>query len=45
MGTKMAPTYATLALADLEESLYDVIGSKYGNNIKKENLLSLGKDI
>ena len=35
MGTKMAPTYATLTLAYLEENLYKIIGKKYSNNIKK----------
>jgi len=34
MGTKMAPTYATLTLAYLEEHLYDKIEQEYGNNIK-----------
>ena len=28
MGTKMAPTYATLTLAYLEEDLYEIIGKK-----------------
>ena len=36
MGTKMAPTYATLTLAYLEENLYEIIGKKYGNDIKEE---------
>ena len=35
MGTKMAPTYATLTLSYLEENLYEKIGKKYGNNIKE----------
>ena len=26
MGTKMAPTYATLTLAYLEENLFEIIG-------------------
>ena len=28
MRTKMAPTYATLTLAYLEENLYEIIGKK-----------------
>ena len=36
MGTKMALTYATLTLAFLEESLYEIIGKKYNGNIQKE---------
>ena len=36
METKMAPTYATLTLAYLEESLYEIIGKKYSNDIKEE---------
>ena len=36
MGTKMVPTYTTLTLAYLEENLYEIIGKKYGNNIKGE---------
>ena len=36
MGTKMAPTYATLTLAYLEENLYVIIGRKYGRDIKEE---------
>ena len=36
MGTKMAPTYATLTLAYLEENLYEIIGYKYGNDIKED---------
>ena len=36
MGTKMAPAYATLTLAYLEENLYEIIGKKYGNDIKEE---------
>ena len=35
METKMAPTYATLTLAYLEENLYEIIGKKYGNDIKE----------
>ena len=35
MGTKMAPTYATIFLAYLEENLYKIIGKKYGNDIKE----------
>ena len=34
MGTKMAPTYATLTY--LEENLYEIIDKKYSNNIKEE---------
>ena len=40
LGTKMAPTYATLTLAYLEENLYEIIGKKYGNNIKEEFTIS-----
>ena len=36
MGTKMAPTYATLTLAFLEENLNEIIGKKYNENIKRE---------
>ena len=36
MGTKMAPTYATLTLEYLEENLYEIIGKKYGNDIKED---------
>ena len=36
MGTKMAPTYATVTLAYLKENLYEMIGKKYGNDIKEE---------
>ena len=36
MGAKMAPTYATLTLAYLEEKLYEEIGTKYGDHIKAE---------
>ena len=32
----MAPTYATLSLAYLEENLYEIIGKKYSNDIKGE---------
>ena len=32
----MAPTYVTLILAYLEENLFEIIGKKYGNNIKEE---------
>ena len=35
MGTKMAPTYASLTLAYSEENLFEIIGRKYGYNIKK----------
>ena len=43
MGTKMAPTYATLILAYLEENLYEIIVKKYGNDIKEEFTKSLKK--
>jgi hypothetical protein len=33
MGTKMAPTYATLTLGYLEETLYNKIRDQYGPNI------------
>ena len=36
MGTKMAPTYATLNQAYLEENLFEIIGKKYGKDIKEE---------
>ena len=36
MGTKMALTYAILTLAYLEENLYEIIGKKYGNDVKGE---------
>ena len=36
MGTKIAPTYATLTQTYLEENLYEIIGKNYGNNIKEE---------
>ena len=35
MGTKMAPTYATLVLGYLENILYDKVGVKYGNEVKE----------
>ena len=41
MEIKMAPTYANLILAYLEENLYEIIGKKY--NIKAE-LIRLWKD-
>ena len=34
-GTKMAPALATLTLAYFEENLYEIIGKKYGNDIKE----------
>ena len=34
MGTKMAPTYAILTLAYLEENLYENVSKKYSNDIK-----------
>ena len=36
MGTKMAPTYATLTLVYLEENVYKLIGKKYSNDIKED---------
>ena len=36
MVTKIAPTYATLTLAYLEENLYEIIGKIYSNDIKEE---------
>ena len=36
MGTKMAPTYATLTLAYLGENIVEIIGKKYGNDIKED---------
>ena len=44
MGTKMATTYATLTLAYLEESLFEIIG-KYTAMTKKKNLPNHGIDI
>ena len=35
METKMVLTYATLTLSYLEENLYEIIGKKYGNDIKE----------
>jgi hypothetical protein len=35
MGTKFAPTYATLVLGYLEAKVYDTIKSKYGENVQK----------
>ena len=35
MGTKMAPTYATLTLTYFEENLNEIIDKKYGNDIKE----------
>ena len=43
MGTKMSSTYTILTLAYLAENLNEIIGKKYGYNIKKENLLRHGK--
>ena len=40
MGTKMAPTYATLTLAYLEKNLYEIIGKKYGNDTREEFIKS-----
>lgn len=34
MGTKMAPTYATLTIAYLERTLYEQINEKYGEVLK-----------
>ena len=39
----MAPTYATLSLAYLEENLYKIIGKKYGNNVKTDFIRSWKK--
>ena len=36
MGTKIAPTYTVLTLVYLEENLFEIIGKKYGNDIKEE---------
>ena len=36
MGTKMEPTIATLTLAYLKENPYEIIGKKYGNDIKED---------
>ena len=36
MGTRMAPAYATLTLAYLEENLYEEIRKKYGDQKKEE---------
>ena len=35
-GTKMAPIYAILTLAYLQENLYEKIGKKYRNDIKED---------
>ena len=45
MGTKMAPTYTTLTKAYLEENLYEIIGKKYGNDIKEEFSKSLKRHL
>ena len=45
MGTKMAPTYATLTLAYLEENLYEITGKKYDNDIKEEFTKSWKRDL
>ena len=36
MGTKMAPTYATLVMGYLEKKLYDTYEVKYGENEREE---------
>ena len=36
MGTKCAPTYVTLVMAYLEIKLYNIIGEKYGEEIKQQ---------
>ena len=36
MGTKSAPTLATLVMAYLEIKLYDIIGERYGRQIQEE---------
>ena len=41
MGTKMAPAYAILTLAYVEENLYEIIGKKIRNDIKEEFTKSL----
>ena len=38
MGTKMAPKYATLTLAFLEENLFEITGKKNSMEIYKEIL-------
>ena len=43
MGTKMVPIHTTQNLAYLKENLYEIIGKKYGNNIKRE-FTNHGKD-
>lgn len=44
MGTKMAPTYATLVMGYLEKQLYEKFEEKYGNHYKEE-LIKLFNDI
>jgi hypothetical protein len=34
MGTKVAPTYATLVSGYLEEKLYSTVKEKFGQNIE-----------
>ena len=36
MGTKMAPTYDTRILTFLEENLFEILGKKYNENMKRE---------
>ena len=36
MGTKMEPTYATLVMGFLEIKLYEEIGKRYNNQVKKQ---------
>ena len=36
MGIKIAPTDVTLTLAYFEESLFEIIGKNYGNDIKED---------
>jgi hypothetical protein len=42
MGTKMAPTYATLTLGFIETQLYERFKEKYGQD-EKENFVKLFK--
>ena len=44
MGTKMAPTYAALTQAYLEENLYEIIGKNTATKLKK-SLSNHKKDI
>ena len=42
MGTKMAPTYATLTMGFIETQLYERFKEKYGQD-EKENFMKLFK--